>query len=104
MLRINVIERSGKTRIIEANEHDTLMEALRESGVDELVALCGGSCSCATCHVYITSEDMPLPALGEDEDDLLDSSDARQTNSRLSCQIPLTQALDGITVVIAPDD
>jgi hypothetical protein len=55
------------------------MEAVRQAGFDELQALCGGSCSCATCHVYIEGAD--LPPMSADEDDLLDSSDHRQTNS-----------------------
>lgn len=81
------------------------MEALRENGMDELMALCGGCCSCATCHVYVSSDHAKaLPPMSEDENDLLDSSDARQANSRLSCQITLNASLDGLHVVIAPED
>lgn len=104
MPTITVIDRAGDQRLIEGNDRQTLMEALREGGVDELVALCGGSCSCATCHVYITSDGIALPPMGEDEDDLLDGTDTRQANSRLSCQIALTAALGGMTVRIAPED
>lgn len=81
------------------------MEALRDNGLDELLALCGGCASCTTCHVYVDPDSAgDLPPLSEDENDLLDSSDHRTDRSRLSCQIPLTGALDGIRVVIALED
>jgi ferredoxin, 2Fe-2S len=67
--------------------------------------LCGGCCSCATCHVYVESgSSFSLPPMKDDEDDLLDCSDHRAANSRLSCQIPFTDALSGLTVRIAPED
>lgn len=81
------------------------MEVIRDVGVDELLALCGGCCSCATCHVYV-AEDW-LAKIGEisaDENDLLDSSDHRNEASRLSCQIIMNNALDGLEVTIAPED
>lgn len=81
------------------------MEAIRDNGFDQLLTLCGGCCSCATCHVHIDPEfGGGLPAMSADEDDLLDSSEDRDGNSRLSCQIPLTQELDGIRVRIALED
>ena len=105
MPQIHVVDRAGQSRSIEAPVGLTLMEALREAGFDELLALCGGCCSCATCHVQISvPQGVPLPAMSEDEDDLLESSDARVPSSRLSCQISLTDALDGLSVVIAPED
>jgi 2Fe-2S ferredoxin len=61
--------------------------------------------SCATCHVYIDPNWLDaLPAISEDEDDLLDGSDYRRPESRLSCQIPFSGALDGLRVTIAPSD
>jgi 2Fe-2S ferredoxin len=105
MPKLIVTTRDGETSEIAVEEGLTVMEAIRDNGFDELLALCGGCCSCATCHVYI--EDAAggaLPAISEDEDDLLESSDHRQENSRLSCQVPLTAALDGIKVTIAPED
>ena len=78
---------------------------IRDSGFDELLALCGGCCSCATCHVYVDPAFADsLPAMSEDENDLLDSSDHRNDTSRLSCQVVLTDALDGLRVTIAPED
>src|SRR3546814_17444700 len=81
------------------------MEAIRDNGFDELLALCGGCCSCATCHVHVDPAFLDqLPAMSEDENDLLESSDHRATNSRLSCQLPFTDQLDGLNMTIATDD
>lgn len=81
------------------------MEAIRDAGLDELMALCGGCCSCATCHIYVDPDFHDrLPKISEDENDLLDSSDHRAQASRLSCQLQLTADLDGLTVRIAPED
>jgi 2Fe-2S ferredoxin len=81
------------------------MELIRDSGMDELLALCGGCCSCATCHVIIDDASAAkLPAMSDDENDLLDSSDHRTANSRLSCQVNVTPDLDGMSVTIAPED
>lgn len=105
MPRLIVTTRSGETREVEAAAGLTVMEAIRDNGFDELLALCGGCCSCATCHVHVDPEfHALLPALTVDEDDLLDSSDDRDENSRLSCQIPFTDALDGLRVRIADED
>ena len=82
-----------------------MMVVIRDSGLDELRALCGGNLSCATCHVYVAPECADLlPPIGEFENDLLDGSFHRTAASRLSCQIALTEALDGLTVQIAPED
>ncbi len=81
------------------------MEVIRDAGFDELLALCGGCCSCATCHVHIAPDYMDkLSAMSEDENDLLDSSEHRDDNSRLSCQIPITGELEGLKVTIAQED
>lgn len=81
------------------------MEVIRDGGSDELLALCGGCLSCATCHVHVDSDFVALlPKMSDDEDDLLASSDHRNERSRLSCQIPMTDALSGLRVTIAPED
>ena len=105
MPKLIVTTRSGETREVEAAAGLSVMEAIRDNGFDELLALCGGCCSCATCHVHVdpTFADL-LPALTADEDDLLDSSDDRDATSRLSCQLPFTDALDGLRVRIAEED
>jgi 2Fe-2S ferredoxin len=102
MVNVTIIDRAGQESTHEAKVGRTLMEAIREAGFAELEALCGGSCSCATCHVYAEAAD--LPAMSEDENDLLDSSDHRQPTSRLSCQITLGDALSGLRVRLAPQD
>jgi 2Fe-2S ferredoxin len=105
MPRLTVTDRSGNARTVEVGDGLTVMEAIRDNGFDELLALCGGCCSCATCHVHIDPAFADrLPAMTRDEDDLLDSSDDRDANSRLSCQIPFTPDLDGLQVTIAQED
>lgn len=105
MPRLVVTNREGETSEIAVEDGLTVMEAIRDNGFDELLALCGGCCSCATCHVFVDeSAKDKLPEMSEDEDDLLESSDYRKDNSRLSCQIPFTDALDGLAVTIAPED
>ncbi|KMS54956.1 MULTISPECIES: 2Fe-2S iron-sulfur cluster-binding protein [Novosphingobium] len=105
MPQIIVVNQSGEESNIEAPEGRTLMEVIRDGGFDELLALCGGCCSCATCHVHIAPEFMDkLPAMSEDENDLLDSSDHRNEYSRLSCQVAITSALEGCKVTIAQED
>lgn len=105
MPQIIVVSQSGEKSQVEAQVGRTLMETIRDAGFDEMLALCGGCCSCATCHVHIDAAYVDkLPAMSEDEDDLLDSSDSRDATSRLSCQIPVTDALEGCTVTIALED
>ncbi len=105
MPKLVVVTREGEESTIEVGDGVTVMEAIRDNGFDELLALCGGCCSCATCHVMVDpAYNDKLPAMSEDEDDLLESSDHRTANSRLSCQIPFTDALDGLKVTIAPED
>lgn len=105
MPQLTIIQRDGESRTIDAQEGLSLMEAIRDNGFDELLALCGGCCSCATCHVFVDDAYADkLPPMSEDENDLLDSSDHRGPQSRLSCQVPVTSALDGMKVTIAPED
>ena len=105
MPKLIVTTREGETSEIAVEDGLTVMEAIRDNGFDELLALCGGCCSCATCHVHVDPAFADqLPEMSEDEDDLLESTDHRVATSRLSCQIPFTAALDGLKVTIAPED
>lgn len=105
MPTLTIVTRAGTESTVEAADGLTVMEAIRDNGFDELLALCGGCCSCATCHVHVDPAFADrLPPIGEDEDDLLESSDHRDAYSRLSCQIPLTADLDGLRVTIAAED
>ncbi|ATI80749.1 2Fe-2S iron-sulfur cluster-binding protein [Sphingobium yanoikuyae] len=105
MPNIIVTTREGEERQVAADEGLSLMEVIRDAGFDELLALCGGCCSCATCHVKVDPAFAALlPPISEDESDLLDSSDHRDENSRLSCQVNMTAALEGLRVTIAAED
>lgn len=105
MPELNVITRDGAQQTIKASADASVMEAIRDSGFDELLALCGGCCSCATCHVYIDPAfAATLPPVSDDESDLLDGSPHRNDYSRLSCQVMMTDALSGLTITIAPED
>jgi len=100
-----VVLRSGEERPVTGTLGESVMQAIRGAGIDDVLALCGGCCSCATCHVYVDPGFTgSLPLRGEDENDLLDSSSHRTASSRLACQIHLTSALEGLRVVIAPED
>lgn len=105
MPKLIVVNRSGEEQAVEGDVGLSVMEVIRDNGFDELLALCGGCCSCATCHVYVDPAFAgKLPEVGEDENDLLDSSDHRNETSRLSCQLTLNEDLDGLRVTIAPED
>ena len=102
MSTIKVQTRDGDMRSLDAQDGMSLMEVIRDAGFDELLALCGGCCSCATCHVYVDGAAAAAP-MSDDENDLLDASDYRTARSRLSCQIVISPQLDGMLVTIAPE-
>jgi ferredoxin, 2Fe-2S len=105
MPKLIVKTRSGDEKVIEAPAGTSLMEALRNQGVDEIQAICGGCCSCATCHVYVDADWFAkLAPVSDVENELLDCSTHRKSNSRLSCQIPFEEALDELRVTVAPED
>lgn len=104
MARMIVIDRDGIEREVEGKTGLKFMEILRELDYG-VSAICGGLCSCATCHIYIDeswAERLPKPQ--SDEQELLrELNDYRDGTSRLSCQIDFTEALNGIKVTIAQD-
>ena len=105
MAKLIVTTRDGTEHEIEGQAGLSVMEIIRDAGFDELLALCGGCCSCATCHVHVDPAFAgKVDPMGEDENDLLESSDHRDESSRLSCQLAFSDALDGLKVMIAKED
>jgi len=105
MPKLIVVTRDGEERELMGETGLSVMEVIRDAGIDEILALCGGCCSCATCHVHVDPEfAAKLKTMSEDENDLLDSTSDRDDYSRLSCQIDMTDALDGLKVRIAAED
>lgn len=105
MASIQITTRSGVLKVADALVGISLMQAIRNAGIDEVLALCGGSCSCATCHVYVDATgSMSLPPMSADENDLLEASAYRLATSRLACQLAMREELDGLALTIAPED
>ena len=105
MPQLTIVTRDGAEKTVEGRAGWSVMENIRDNGFDELLALCGGCCSCATCHVHVDPDWIgKVGPAKPDEDDLLDTSDHRVETSRLSCQILFTAELDGLRVQIAPED
>ena len=104
MALLKVIDRDGKEHDVEARSGLKVMETLRELDYG-ISAICGGMCSCATCHVYIEGDwAAKIPAAMSDERELIAELAHHKSGSRLSCQIEMTDALDGLRVTIAPDE
>ena len=103
-MKINAVDRHGKEYTLEGRDGWSVMEILRDGGLD-VAAECGGACACATCHVYVTDgwyEKLPAPS--DAEVDMLDMAIAVEPgSSRLSCQIVCSEPLDGIKVTVAPE-
>jgi len=101
MPKIVFIEHDGKRREIDAPLGITLMEVARQRGVAGVVAQCGGACACATCHVYLDPAGLAkLPPPEDMEQGMLETAWEPQPNSRLSCQIHITPAIDGLEVTV----
>lgn len=104
-IRIQVTDLAGIDREIEGEAGSTLMEIIRNSGIDDIPAYCGGCCSCASCHVHIDpSFASLLSPMSEDELQLLEDSPHRADGSRLSCQVQMSSELSGLRLVIAPQE
>ena len=99
MTKITFIDHAGKSTIVDAEDGSTVMETAIRNDVPGIEAECGGSCSCATCHVYVDAawaDKLPKP--GPLEEDMLDFAYDVRPGSRLSCQITVSAALEGLTV------
>ena len=102
-MKISVTDREGNKKVIEGDNNSTLMEIIRDEGID-IEAACGGCCACATCHVYIDEKWLnKIPVKDDDEESMLDQAFDVRVNSRLSCQIKLSDELDGLELELAPD-
>ena len=103
MPKMIVTDRVGKKHELDFDPNFTLMETLRDNGFD-IEASCGGCCACATCHVYIDEKwKNKITKLEDDEESMLDLAFDIKDNSRLSCQIELSDELDGLELEIAPE-
>ena len=100
MARITYVQPNGSARTIDVPSGNTVMRGAVINSVDGIVGRCGGGAMCGTCHVYVAEgSQVPLPDMHEVEDELLyDTASPRQANSRLSCQLPVTDAFDGLVV------
>jgi ferredoxin, 2Fe-2S len=99
MASITFTDSKGTARTIEGEDGSSLMETAIRHNVPEIVAECGGACACATCHVYV--DEAWMPKVGKPsgmEEDMLDFAYDVKPTSRLSCQIKITPALDGLKV------
>ncbi|KWF30814.1 2Fe-2S iron-sulfur cluster-binding protein [Burkholderia pseudomultivorans] len=105
MAKIWLKTRAGEEFEIPGEAGYSLMEVIRNNSFDELLAMCGGSCSCATCHIYVDGAFADrLTPMADDEKAILEASAHFNVRSRLSCQIPFTEELAGIRVQIAPEE
>ena len=97
---IKVKDKYGKTHELTAQMGSTIMEIIRDAGLD-IEAACGGCCACATCHVYITNDKIEkLIPIDDDEESMLDQAFNIKKNSRLGCQIEYTEEMDGMELVL----
>ena len=105
MAQVHVLQRDGMALEVTLDPQLSLMEVIRNAGVEDEFALCGGSLSCATCHVYVDPAVVDdLPPISDEESDLLDASERRKPGSRLSCQGPCNEVLADRRVEVAPAD
>ena len=101
-MKIRVTDQTGKEHELEGIDGWRVMEIIRDWGLP-IKAECGGACSCATCHVYVDEDWMDRLVPPTDEElEMLDTAPAVEDNSRLSCQILMSEALDGLHVTLAP--
>ena len=99
MPKVTFIEYDGETHTVDAELGATMMETALRNGIASIVAECGGGCSCATCHVYVDEAWLGrLPPKSLEEEEQLDFAFEMRPNSRLSCQIKVTEDLDGLVL------
>ncbi len=99
MPKITFVDYQGKARSVEGTVGDSLMEAANNNDIPGIDADCGGACACATCHIYISEQ--WLDAVGKPDDleaEMLEVAEEVKDNSRLACQVPITEKMDGLVV------
>ena len=103
MPKVVYIEPDDNRRELDVPVGYSVMEGATMNSVEGIKAECGGACSCATCHAYIDEAWLDkLPPMEGMEDSMLEAAVERQSNSRLTCQIEVTEELDGLTLKVAP--
>ena len=103
MGKVNVKDREGKIHPLQSDYGMTLMEIIRDAGLD-IEAACGGCCACATCHIYVEKEWLPkLENILSEEESMLDQAFNVEKNSRLACQIEFNEKIDGINIELAKE-
>jgi 2Fe-2S ferredoxin len=106
LIKATFVRPGNEHTIVEATVGSTVMQAAVSNGVSEIVAECGGTLACATCHVYIddATDRERLGNIGPDEEEMLGfTASPREPGSRLSCQLVLTPELDGLVVRVPPE-
>lgn len=105
MPRVIYHDENGNRIEVDVPAGHTVMEGALDNGVAGILAECGGSCACATCHAYIAPDWFPrLAPMDDMEDAMLDTAHDRKPNSRLTCQIQVTPELEGLEVVVARNE
>lgn len=102
MPRVTYIDTDGKETALDIAVGTSIMQAAVYDGLDGIVAECGGSCMCATCHVYVREDQLAMtPPMQPDEDAMLEgTASPRRPNSRLSCQLVVSPEMDGLVVYL----
>ena len=105
MPRITYVTKDGVRHEVDVENGYSVMEGAINHNIRGIVAECGGACACATCHGYIDDAWLDkLPAMDDMEDSMLDAAFERRHNSRLTCQLEVSDALDGLVVHVAEND
>jgi 2Fe-2S ferredoxin len=105
MPKISFVDAAGSAVEVAAKAGLTVMEVAVDNNITGMVAECGGACACATCHTYVDEAWLGrLPVMDDMEDAMLDSALDRRPNSRLSCQIEITDDLDGLALTVADNE
>lgn len=99
MPKVTYIEHDGTEHVVDVDESYSVMEGALRNGIPGIVADCGGACACATCHVFVDPDWVGRTGVPDEmEEAMLEFVEGRQENSRLSCQIKINAALDGLIV------